>query len=144
MFRNIFLIIVVLSFSLSTWATDFTTHKLSNGQTVIVEEIRNNPIVTIDTWVKTGSINENETNNGVAHFLEHLFFKGTKKHPVGEFDRILESKGAIVNAATSKDFTHYYITIPSEFFETAIELHADMLTNPQIPRKSLRKSVKLF
>jgi len=78
MFRNIFLIIVVLSFSLSTWATDFTTHKLSNGQTVIVEEIRNNPIVTIDTWVKTGSINENETNNGVAHFLEHLFFKGTK------------------------------------------------------------------
>jgi len=143
MFRNIFLIIVVLSFSLSTWATDFTTHKLSNGQTVIVEEIRNNPIVTIDTWVKTGSINENETNNGVAHFLEHLFFKGTKKHPVGEFDRILESKGAIVNAATSKDFTHYYITIPSEFFETAIELHADMLTNPQIPRKELEKERKV-
>lgn len=143
MIRNIFITICVLSVTLSTWAADFTVHKLPNGQTLVVQEVPNNPIVTIDTWVKTGSVNETDKNSGVAHFLEHLFFKGTKRHPVGEFDRILESKGAIVNAATSKDFTHYYITIPSEHFDTAIDLHADMLTNPQIPRKELEMERKV-
>jgi len=143
MFRNIFITLIAFSFSLAVWATEFTVQKLPNGQTLIVQEVRNNPIVTIDTWVRTGSINETESNSGVAHFLEHLFFKGTKKHPVGEFDRILESKGAIINAATSKDFTHYYITIPSEYFNTALDLHADMLTNPQIPRKELEQERKV-
>ncbi len=143
MIKKIFLIITALFFSVAVWATDFTVQKLSNGQTLVVQEVRNNPIVTIDTWVKTGSINEVDSNSGVAHFLEHLFFKGTKLHPAGDFDRILESKGAIVNAATSKDFTHYYITIPSQHFDTALELHADMLTNPQIPRKELEKERKV-
>ena len=106
--------------------------KLPNGQTLVVQENHSNPIVTIYTWVRTCSINETDGNSGVAHFLEHLFFKGTKKHPVGEFDRILESKGGIINAATSKDFTHYYITLPSNYFEIAMDFHADMLMNPYI------------
>ena len=143
MFRRIFIIFVLLLFSLTAFASDFTVHKLPNGQTLIIQEVKTNPIVTIDTWIKTGSVNEDDSNNGVAHFLEHLFFKGTKLHPAGEFDRILESKGAIVNAATSKDFTHYYITLPAEYFNTAIELHSDMLTNPQIPRKELEKERKV-
>ena len=141
--RKILIIFALLIFSTAAWAAGYTVQKLPNGQTVIVYPIKDNPIVTIDTWIKTGSINENDTNNGVAHFLEHLFFKGTKAHPTGDFDRILESKGAIVNAATSKDFTHYYITIPSEYFDTAMELHADMLLNPQIPRKELEKERKV-
>ena len=143
MIRNIFLTIIALFFTVSVWANDFTVQKLPNGQTIVIQEVKNNPLVTIDTWVRTGSINETDINSGVAHFLEHLFFKGTKLHPAGEFDRILESKGAVVNAATSKDFTHYYITIPSTYFETAMELHADMLTNPQIPRKELEKERKV-
>lgn len=143
MLRRVFIIISVLIFSLSVYASDFTVQKLPNGQTLVVQEARNNPLVTIDTWVKTGSINETDSNSGVAHFLEHLFFKGTKQHPAGEADRILESKGAVVNAATSKDFTHYYVTIPSEYFDTAVELQADMLTDPQIPRKELEKERKV-
>lgn len=143
MLKKIFITTFVFLFSLTVFASDFTVQKLPNGQTLIVQEVKNNPIVTIDTWVKTGSINEDDTNNGVSHFLEHLFFKGTKKHPAGEFDRILESKGAIINAATSKDFTHYYITIPSEYFNTALELHSDMLINPQIPRKELEQERKV-
>ena len=141
--RKILIIVAMFVFSVSAWAADYTIQKLPNGQTVVVYPIKDNPIVTIDTWIKTGSINETDTNNGVAHFLEHLFFKGTKTHPTGDFDRILESKGAIVNAATSKDFTHYYITIPSEYFDTAMELHSDMLLNPQIPRKELEKERKV-
>ena len=143
MYKNIFLTIIALCFSISVFASDFTVQKLPNGQTLVVQENHSNPIVTIDTWVRTGSINETDANSGVAHFLEHLFFKGTKKHPVGEFDRILESKGGIINAATSKDFTHYYITLPAEHFTQALELHADMLTDPQIPRKELEKERKV-
>lgn len=143
MLKRIFIITFMLFFTLPVKAEDFTVHKLPSGQTLIIKEVKSNPIVTIDTWVKTGSINENDENSGVAHFLEHLFFKGTKLHPAGDLDRILESKGAIVNAATSKDFTHYYIILPSEYFNTAMDLHADMLTNPQIPRKELEKERKV-
>lgn len=143
MLKRVVITLISILFSVSAWAADFTVHKLSNGQTLIVQEVKTNPIVTIDSWVKTGSINETDSNSGVSHFLEHLFFKGTKLHPAGDFDRILESKGAVVNAATSKDFTHYYITLPSEYFNTAIELHADMLSNPQIPRKELEKERKV-
>ncbi len=125
------------------FAEDFNVFKLDNGQTVIIKEIRTNPIVTIDTWVKTGSINENNKNNGVSHFLEHLFFKGTTHHEPGEFDKILEAKGAVNNAATSKDFTHYYITIPSKDFDLALDMHADMLQNPLIPRKEMEKERKV-
>ena len=140
--RN-FILILLLCLSLPVFAGDYTVHKLENGQTVVVQEEHSNPIVTIDTWVKTGSIDENDDNNGVSHFLEHLFFKGTKSHPVGEFDKLLESKGAIINAATSKDYTHYYIVIPSKFFDLALDLHSDMLLNPQIPRKELEKERKV-
>lgn len=124
-------------------AFDYSVYKLDNGQTVIIKQVKSNPIVTIDTWIKTGSINENDKNNGVSHFLEHLFFKGTQNHPPGEFDKVLESKGAITNAATSKDFTHYYVTIPSKYFDLALNLHADMLLNPLIPRKELEKERKV-
>jgi len=142
--KKIFILTVTFLMSATlTFCADFSVFKLDNGQKVIIQEVRNNPIVTIDTWIKTGSINENDRNNGVSHFLEHLFFKGTANHPTGEFDKMLESKGAITNAATSKDFTHYYITIPSKFFDLALNLHADMLLNPLIPSKELEKERKV-
>ncbi len=141
--RKIILIISVLFIGLIVQAADYSSYKLDNGQNVIIKEVHDNPIVIIDTWIKTGSINETDENNGVAHFLEHLFFKGTSKHPAKEFDQILEAKGAVTNAATSKDFTHYYILIPSENFELALDLHSDMLLNPLIPRKELEKERKV-
>ena len=141
--RKILLTIAIVLIGLSVYATDYSSFKLDNGQNVVIKEVHDNPIVIIDTWIKTGSINETDENNGVAHFLEHLFFKGTAKHPAKEFDRILESKGAVTNAATSKDFTHYYILIPSENFELALDLHSDMLLNPLIPRKELEKERKV-
>ena len=137
--KKILIIAVILFCGNLVWAANAQLFKLNNGQTVIIQEVKNNPIVTIDTWIKTGSIDEDDSNNGVAHFLEHLFFKGTKNHAPGEFDKILETKGAITNAATSKDFTHYYITIPSKDFDLAMELHADMLQNPMIPRNEMEK-----
>lgn len=141
--KKFILVLAFIFLGCSVFAADFQTYKLNNGQTVIIKEVKENPIVIIDTWIKTGSINETDKNNGVAHFLEHMFFKGTTKYPTGEFDKILEAKGAITNAATSKDFTHYYITIPSKDFDTALNMHADMLLNPLIPRKEMEKERKV-
>lgn len=141
--KKFILVAAILVCGNMVWASNAQMYKLDNGQTVVVQEVKNNPIVTIDTWIKTGSIDENDSNNGVAHFLEHLFFKGTTNHEPGEFDKILETKGAITNAATSKDFTHYYVTIPSKDFDLAMELHADMMLHPLIPRNELEKERKV-
>ena len=141
--RKFIISLALLLIANCAFAGDFNVYKLDNGQTVIIKEVRTNPIVTVDTWIKTGSINENDDNNGVSHFLEHLFFKGSTNHAPGEFDKILETKGAITNAATSKDFTHYYITIPSKDFDLALEMHSDMLLHPLIPRKELEKERKV-
>lgn len=141
--KKYFVVLFCVLYGCAVFAQNITTYKLDNGQTLVVEQVKNNPIVTIDTWIRTGSINETDVNSGISHFLEHLFFKGTEKNPTGTFDKILEPKGAITNAATSKDFTHYYITIASKYFEKALELHADMLLNPQIPRKEMEKERKV-
>ncbi len=90
-------------------------------------------MVNISTWVNTGSVNENNHNNGVSHFVEHLMFKGTHKYAAGEFDRKMERNGGIINAATWKDYTFYYVTIPYEHFELALHMHADMMIDPIFP-----------
>lgn len=119
---------------------DVEIYELENGHKVVLAH-KEGGLVNVSSWVKTGSINENEKNNGISHFLEHLMFKGTSKHKAGEFDRILEAKGAIVNAATWKDYTFYYVTLPKgennkDFYE-AIELHADMMLDPIIPEHEI-------
>ncbi|WP_405376117.1 M16 family metallopeptidase [Pseudobutyrivibrio sp.] len=115
---------------------DIKIYEQDNGHKIVLA-YKEGGMVNVSSWVKTGSINENDKNNGISHFLEHLMFKGTHKHKAGEFDRILESRGAIVNAATWKDYTFYYVTLPkgenNENFDLAIELHADMMTDPVIP-----------
>jgi len=111
-------------------------YEQENGHKIVLAH-KEGDMINISSWVKTGSINENDKNNGISHFLEHLMFKGTHKHKAGEFDKILEARGAIVNAATWKDYTFYYVTLPKgegdENFNLAIELHADMMTDPVIP-----------
>lgn len=141
--KKYIVLLSVILLGTCVFASDYNVYKADNGQTIIVKQVKSNPIVIIDTWIKTGSINENDKNNGVSHFLEHLFFKGTEKTPLGTFDKILESKGAVTNAATSKDFTHYYIKLPSKDFDLALNLHADMLLNPAIPQSEMDRERKV-
>ncbi len=111
-------------------------YERENGHKIVFA-YKKGGLINISSWVKTGSINENDINNGISHFLEHLMFKGTSKHKAGEFDRTLESRGAIVNAATWKDYTFYYVTIPKgssdKNFNDTLNLHADMMLDPVIP-----------
>ena len=147
MYKNFIGLLVCLTFCISTicYAQDSPPciYHLKTGHTVVIKENHTNPIVTVDTWVNTGTLNENNKNNGVSHFLEHLLFKGTKTYKTGEIDKMLESKGGRFNAATSKDFTHFYISIPSKDVETAIKLNADMLINASIPEVELNKERKV-
>lgn len=121
-------------------------YERENGHKIVLAH-KDGGLVNISSWVKTGSINENDENNGISHFLEHLMFKGTHKHKAGYFDRTLESKGAIVNAATWKDYTFYYVTLPKgpdgTYFKEAIELHADMMLDPVIPEDEIGPAFKL-
>ena len=90
---------------------DVEIYERENGHKIVLAH-KEGELVNISTWVKTGSINEDDKINGISHFLEHLMFKGTHKHKAGYFDKTLEAKGAIVNAATWKDYTFYYVTLP--------------------------------
>jgi len=81
--KKFLILLITIFFAGIVNAADFNVYKLDNGQTVVIQEVKTNPIVTVDTWIKTGSINENNENNGVSHFLEHLFFKGTTNHAPG-------------------------------------------------------------
>lgn len=116
-----------------------TTFHLPSGQTLYVKESRDLPVVTIDTWVKTGSVNETAATNGVSHFLEHLLFKGADQMGAGEINRRIEAYGARFNAATSDDYTHYYISAPSRFLEPLLALHAAMLQRATLPPDELAR-----
>lgn len=119
---------------------DVEIYERENGHKIVLAH-KEGELVNVSTWVKTGSINEDDKNNGISHFLEHLMFKGTHKHKAGEFDKILEAKGAIVNAATWKDYTFYYVTLPKgsqdKDLYLAIELHADMMIDPVLPEDEI-------
>ncbi|MFR1671891.1 MAG: M16 family metallopeptidase [Candidatus Gastranaerophilaceae bacterium] len=119
---------------------DVEIYERENGHKIVLAR-KEGDLVNVSTWVKTGSINEDDKNNGISHFLEHLMFKGTHKHKAGEFDKILEAKGAIVNAATWKDYTFYYVTLPKgaqdKDLYLAIELHADMMIDPVLPEEEI-------
>lgn len=119
---------------------DVEVYERENGHTIVLAH-KEGLLANVSTWVKTGSINEDDRINGISHFLEHLMFKGTHKHKAGEFDKTLEAKGAIVNAATWKDYTFYYVTLPKgencDDLNLAIELHADMMLDPVLPEEEI-------
>ncbi|MEH2068893.1 MAG: pitrilysin family protein [Nostoc sp.] len=107
-------------------------HKLPNGLTIIAEQM---PVdaVNLSLWIKVGSAVESDAINGMAHFLEHMIFKGTEQLASGEFERRIEERGAVTNAATSQDYTHYYITTAPKDFAELAPLQIDVVSNASIP-----------
>ncbi|MBN3897314.1 MAG: insulinase family protein [Nostoc sp. NOS(2021)] len=109
-----------------------TLHQLPNGLTIIAEQM---PVeaVNLNVWIKVGSAVESDAINGMAHFLEHMIFKGTERLASGEFERRIEERGAVTNAATSQDYTHYYITTAPKDFAELAPLQIDVVSNASIP-----------
>ncbi len=105
---------------------------LPNGLTIVAEQM---PVeaVNLNLWVNVGSIAESDAINGMAHFLEHMIFKGTRQLASGEFERRIEERGAVTNAATSQDYTHYYVTAAPQDFAKLAPLQVDVVMNARIP-----------
>ncbi len=112
---------------------------LPNGLTIISKEDHSQPILAMQIWVKVGSIDENEDTSGISHFIEHMLFKGSSNLQASEAAKIIESKGGIINAATSKDLTYYHIVIASEYFNTAINVLSNAVMNAIFPIEELEK-----
>ena len=105
---------------------------LSNGLELVIIPDRRAPVVTHMIWYKVGSADETAGKSGLAHFLEHLMFKGTAKHPAGEFSKVVARIGGQENAFTSDDYTGYFQRVPSEQLKTVMEFEADRMTGLQL------------
>jgi zinc protease len=101
---------------------------LGNGLQVVVIPDHRTPVVTQMIWYKVGSADETPGKSGLAHFLEHLMFKGTAKHPVGEFSQTVLRIGGNENAFTSTDYTGYYQRVPRDQLGKMMEFEADRMT----------------
>jgi len=107
----------------------FKSYVLDNGLQVVVFPSHRAPIVNQTLWYRVGSVDEPKGVSGIAHFLEHLMFKGTPTIPPGEFSKIVARLGGRDNAFTSYDYTGYYQTVPSDKLDTVMRMEADRMTN---------------
>jgi zinc protease len=106
-----------------------TTYTLANGLQVIVVEDHLAPVVTQMVWYRTGAADEDAGHSGIAHFLEHLMFKGTPAVPAGDFSKIVARNGGEDNAFTYYDYTAYFQTIRADRLELIMKLESDRMQN---------------
>lgn len=109
-----------------------TSYTLENGLRVLVAPNTNADLVTLDVWMGAGTRREAADNNGEAHFIEHLLFKGTATRKPGDIDAAIEDLGGTLNAATSYDWAHFYVTVASADADAALAVLADALMNAAI------------
>lgn len=119
-------LLTALEFPANIW-------KLNNGLTVIHQQISATPVVALDVWVKAGATLEPDSWSGMAHFLEHMIFKGTDAIAPVEFDQIIENRGGVTNAATSHDYAHFYVTAAASYLAETTQPLAELLLRASIP-----------
>ena len=124
-------------------ATDTHEFMLSNGMKVIVKEDHRAPTVAHMVWYKAGSIDEVNGKTGVAHVLEHMMFKGTKKLKPGDFSKQVAAVGGRDNAFTSKDYTAYFQQIEKSHLEKMMALESDRMANLQIREDEFAKEIQV-
>jgi zinc protease len=117
---------------------------LPNGLTVLVQEDRTAPVVAIVTHVKAGYFDETDDENGLAHALEHMFFKGTGKRGVGDIAKETKASGGYLNAHTIYDNTAYFTVLPSSGFAKGLEIQADAYANSVIDAAELAKEMEVI
>ncbi len=132
-------LVLTLLFSPTAQAAVFSpeTFTLKNGMAVVVVNNSRVPVVTHMVWYKVGSADEGTGESGIAHFLEHLMFKGTRTRQPGVFSYIVARNGGRENAFTSYDYTAYFQTIASARLKIVMELEADRMTNLVITPKEV-------
>jgi zinc protease len=107
-------------------------YRLKNGLKILLRENKLAPMISWQLWYKVGSRNEDESYTGMAHFLEHMMFKGTKTFKKGEISQAIQIHGGIFNAFTSDDYTAYFENFSPENLELAIKIEADRMRNSRL------------
>ena len=111
---------------------------LANGLTVLVRRDSSAPVVAIVTYVRAGYFDETDDVSGIAHVLEHMYFKGTPTRGVGEIARETKAAGGYLNAATIYDHTVYYTVLPASGLKTGLDVQFDAFVHSSIPAHELR------
>jgi zinc protease len=119
------------------------SYELKNGMKVIVKEDHRSPVAISMVWYGVGSSYEHGGITGISHVLEHMMFKGTKRHPAGDFSAIIANNGGQENAFTSYDFTAYYQYLAADRLEIAFKLESDRMRNLSLPEKEFKKEVEV-
>lgn len=129
--RSFLLLLAALTLPFPAFAQTFGAQEftLENGLQVVVIPNHRAPVVTSMLWMKVGAADEKPGSSGMAHYFEHLMFKGTPKHPAGEFSKIIKMLGGQDNAFTSQDYTAYYESVSVENLPKIMEMDADRLVN---------------
>ncbi|MDR3187230.1 MAG: insulinase family protein [Holosporaceae bacterium] len=115
--------------------TKLTT--LDTGLRIVTRRLENFDSVVIGYWVEAGTVRENEANNGVSHFLEHMAFKGTSRRTAKQIAEEIESVGGYLNAYTSKEATAFHAKVLKEDRHTALDILSDILQAPTFPSEEL-------
>ncbi|MDO9138763.1 MAG: pitrilysin family protein, partial [Methylobacter sp.] len=118
-------------------------HVLGNGLKVLVKEDHRSPVAVSQVWYKVGSSYEPGGITGISHMLEHMMFKGTDKHPAGEFSRIVAENGGDENAFTGTDYTAYFQTMEASRLAVSFELEADRMRNLHLLAEELKKELEV-
>jgi zinc protease len=123
---------------------DPETFTLANGMQVVVVTNRRAPIISHMVWYRVGAADELQGHSGVAHFLEHLMFKGTREVGPGEFSRLVQRNGAQNNAFTSLDYTAFYENVARDRLEVVMRLEADRMVNLTLPPNEVRSELQVI
>jgi zinc protease len=126
------------------FAANAVTFTLENGLQVVVIPDHRAPVVTHMVWYRVGAADDPPGKSGIAHFLEHLMFKGTKAHPEGEFSARIEAVGGDDNAFTAEDYTAYHQVVATDHLELMMEFEADRMENLQITDAALLPERKVI
>lgn len=113
--------------------------KLKNGVRVIMEEIPYVRSISFGIWVRNGSRNENEENNGISHFIEHMLFKGTENRTAKQIAEEMDAVGGQINAYTTKEYTCYHTRVLDKHFDRAISVMSDMFLHSKFDEKDIAK-----
>ena len=124
---------------LATRAAIPTRHVLANGIPVVIQEHRGSEVVALQLWVRAGARDETAAELGLAHYLEHMLFRGTTARPRGFVERDVEGVGGRMNAGTSWDYTYYYVTLPAKRLVPGLEMLADIAVNATLDADVLEK-----
>lgn len=135
--------LALFALSFNVHASDVSEYQFRNGLKLIVKEDHRAPVAIFQIWYKVGASYEPGGITGSSHVLEHMMFKGTHKHPVGEFSRIIAEHGGTENAFTGQDYTAYFQKLESSRIPISFKLESDRMQHLNLLEKEFKKELQV-